>query len=90
VRYLQDNMIAYQDQAWGDGEILVDYRRIPGTPVDRYRSGHKTYIRPVPGDTDATGSAPECGWSSAMATTSSFTMQTHPSFGTSNRQSILS
>jgi hypothetical protein len=44
VRYLQDNIIAYQDQAWGDGEILVDYRCSPGTPVDRYRSGHKTYV----------------------------------------------
>ena len=22
VRFLQDNVIAYQDQAWGDGEIL--------------------------------------------------------------------
>ena len=44
VRYLQDNVIAYQDQAWGDGEILVDYRCSPGTAVDRYRSGYKTYI----------------------------------------------
>jgi hypothetical protein len=44
VRYLQDNVIAYQDQAWGDGEILVDYRCAPGTPVDRYRSGHKTHV----------------------------------------------
>ena len=44
VRYLQDNIIAYQDQSWGDGEILVDYRCTPGTPVDQYRSGFKTYI----------------------------------------------
>jgi len=44
VRYLQDNIIAYQDQAWGDGEILLDYRCSPGTPVDQYRTGHKTYI----------------------------------------------
>jgi hypothetical protein len=44
VRYLQDNVIAYQDQAWGDGEILINYRCTPGTPVDRYRSGYKTYI----------------------------------------------
>jgi hypothetical protein len=44
VRYLQDNIIAYQDQAWGDGKILVNYRCKPGTPVDRYRSGYKTYI----------------------------------------------
>ena len=44
VRYLQDSIIAYQDQAWGDGEILLNYRCTPGTPVDRYRSGHKTYV----------------------------------------------
>ncbi|MGD8968616.1 MAG: hypothetical protein PVI07_13990, partial [Anaerolineae bacterium] len=44
VRYLQDNVIAYQDQAWGDGEILLNYRCTPGTTVDRYRSGYKTYI----------------------------------------------
>ncbi len=44
VRYLQDNIIAYQDQAWGDGEILLNYRCTPGTPVDRYRAGYKTHI----------------------------------------------
>jgi hypothetical protein len=42
VRYLQDNIIAYQDQAWGDGKILLNYRCTPGKPVDRYRSGYKT------------------------------------------------
>jgi len=44
VRYLQNKVIAYQDQAWGDGEILLNYRCTPGTPVDRYRTGYKTYI----------------------------------------------
>jgi hypothetical protein len=44
VRYLQDNIIAYQDQSWGDGEILVNYHCTPGEAVDRYRPGHKTYI----------------------------------------------
>src|SRR5450759_4290543 len=44
VRYLQDNIIAYQDQAWGDGRILENYRCTPGVPVDRYRLGYKTYI----------------------------------------------
>jgi hypothetical protein len=44
IRYLQDNIIAYQDQAWGDGKILINYRCAPGTPVDRYRSGYKTHI----------------------------------------------
>ena len=44
VRYLQDHIIAYQDQAWGDGEILMDYKCSPGVPVDRYQFGHKTII----------------------------------------------
>jgi hypothetical protein len=44
VRYLQDDVIAYQDHAWGDGEILLNYRTNRGKPVDRYRSGYKTYI----------------------------------------------
>ena len=26
MRYLQDNIIAYQDYGWGDGEILLNYR----------------------------------------------------------------
>ena len=44
VKYLQDNIIAYQDQAWGDGNILLDYRCTPGRVVDRYRPGQKTYL----------------------------------------------
>jgi len=44
VRYLQNGIIAYQDQAWGDGEILQRYLCVPGTPVDRYRLGHKTHV----------------------------------------------
>jgi hypothetical protein len=44
VRYLQDNIIAYMDQAWGDGQFLLDYRCSPGAAVDKYRFGHKTYI----------------------------------------------
>ena len=43
VRYLQDNIIAYQDQAWGDGQILVNYYCTPGTRVDSYRLGYKWY-----------------------------------------------
>ena len=41
VRFLQDNIIAYQDQAWGDGEIFADYKCSPGVAVDRYREGHR-------------------------------------------------
>lgn len=44
VKFLQDHIIAYQDQAWGDGDFLVNYRCVPGAPVDRYRIGHKTII----------------------------------------------
>ena len=44
VRYLQDNIIAYQDYAWGDGEILLNYRCTPGVAVDRYRLGYKTFV----------------------------------------------
>jgi hypothetical protein len=44
VRYLQDNIIAYQDQTWSDGEILLKYRCSPGVPVDRYRPWQKPYI----------------------------------------------
>jgi hypothetical protein len=41
VRFLQDNIIAYQDNAWGDGNIFTDYQCSPGIPVDRYREGHR-------------------------------------------------
>lgn len=44
VKYLQNNIIAYQDQAWGDGDILLDYRCKPGRLVDQYRPGQKTYL----------------------------------------------
>ena len=44
VRYRQNNIIAYQDHAWGDGEILLNYRCSPGIVVDRYRPGQKTFL----------------------------------------------
>lgn len=43
IRYLQDYITSYQDRAWGDGEIFLNYRCSPGTPVDEFRLGHKTY-----------------------------------------------
>jgi hypothetical protein len=42
VRYLQDYITTYQDQAWGNGEILLNYKCSPGVPVDEYRLGHNT------------------------------------------------
>jgi hypothetical protein len=44
VRFLQDNIIAYQDKAWGDGEIFANYECSPGVEVDRYRDGHRYNI----------------------------------------------
>jgi hypothetical protein len=44
VRFRQDNIIAYQDKAWGDGEIFADYKCSPGVAVDRYREGHRYQI----------------------------------------------
>lgn len=44
VRFLQNNIIAYQDKAWGDGDIFADYKCSPGIPVDRYREGHRYRI----------------------------------------------
>lgn len=41
VRFLQNNIIAYQDTAWGDGKIFANYDCAPGIPVDRYREGHR-------------------------------------------------
>lgn len=44
VRFLQDNIIAYQDKAWGDGDIFAAYHCSPGEAVDRYRDGHRYNI----------------------------------------------
>lgn len=41
VRFLQNNVIAFQDLVWGDGDIFVDYKCSPGVAVDRYRDGHR-------------------------------------------------
>ena len=44
VRYVQDNIVRYRDQAWGDGKILQNYRCSPGVKADEYKLGHKTII----------------------------------------------
>ena len=44
VRFLQDHIIAFQDYAWGDGDISHDYRISPGTAVDRYQEGDRWNI----------------------------------------------
>ena len=44
VRFLQDNVIAIQDQVWGINKDVFDYKCSPGVPVDFYQSGQKTFI----------------------------------------------
>ena len=44
VRFRQDNIIAYQDKAFGDGDIFADYRCAPGVAVDKYQEGYRTRI----------------------------------------------
>jgi len=44
VKFLQDNVIAFQDYAWGDGEIFANYKCSPGTVVDRYQEGDRFNI----------------------------------------------
>lgn len=44
VRFLQDNVFAYQDKAWGDGDIFAAYQCSPGVKVDSYREGHRYNI----------------------------------------------
>ncbi len=44
VRFLQDHIMAFQDYAWGDGDVLADYRIAPGEVVDCYREGERWNI----------------------------------------------
>jgi hypothetical protein len=41
IKFLQANIIAFEDYAWGDGNIFVDYKCSPGVPVDRYQEGDR-------------------------------------------------
>ena len=44
VRFLQDNVVAIHDHAWGDGELFAKYSCQPGVPVDFYEDGSKHNI----------------------------------------------
>lgn len=44
VKFLQNNIIAFEDYAWGDGDIFTDYKCAPGVVVDRYREGDRWNI----------------------------------------------
>ena len=41
VKFLQNNAIAFEDFAWGDGDIFAKYRVSPGIEADRYREGDR-------------------------------------------------
>ena len=41
---MQNNVIAFEDYAWGDGEIFTDYRCSPGVVVDKYQEGDRWSI----------------------------------------------
>lgn len=44
VTFLQNDVFAIQDQAWGDGDIFANYRCSPGIAVDRYEDGFRKRI----------------------------------------------
>ena len=41
IRFLQDNVVAIHDHAWGDGDLFAEYHCQPGIPVDFYEDGSK-------------------------------------------------
>lgn len=44
VKFLQDYAIAFQDYAWGEGNVLAEYRCTPGFEADRYLEGNRWNI----------------------------------------------
>jgi len=44
VKFIQNQVIAFEDYAWGDGEIFADYKCSPGVEVDRYQEGDRWNI----------------------------------------------
>ncbi len=44
IRFLQDNVVAIHDHAWGDGELFANYECQPGVKVDCYPDGSKRNI----------------------------------------------
>lgn len=41
IRFLQDNVVAVHDHAWGDGQLFAKYQCQPGVPVDFYEDGSR-------------------------------------------------
>ena len=55
VKFSQNNIIAFEDFAWGDGNILARYKCAPGVVVDTYRQGDRFNILISLRDTKSTG-----------------------------------
>lgn len=41
VKFLQNNIIAFEDYVWGDGEVIAEYKCAPGVVADRYQEGDR-------------------------------------------------
>lgn len=79
VRYLQNHIIAYQDQVWGEGELLVDYQCAPGIPADVYQQDNKTIILISLGEEKSLGDVDE--FNISWGTNNGF-LHTRESWGT--------
>lgn len=44
VRFLVDDVVAFRDVFWGEGNLASSYRCRPGKAVDFYREGSKHYV----------------------------------------------
>lgn len=44
VKFLQDYVMAFQDYAWGEGNVLAEYKCAPGFEADRYLEGDRWNI----------------------------------------------
>ena len=44
VKFLQDNIIAFEDYVWGDGDIFKAYACTPGVVSDSYKEGDRYNI----------------------------------------------
>ncbi len=44
IKFLQDNVIAFEDFAWGQGNVLAEYKCSPGFEADRYLDGDRWNI----------------------------------------------
>lgn len=55
VKFRQNNIIAFEDFAWGDGNVLAGYKCTPGVVVDKYRQGDRFNILISLRDTKSAG-----------------------------------